>query len=135
MKALFVSIALVLASVMSGCFSRSVASKYRDIVGHDFVTAREMTLSKMQQYQYVHEPYQLLIGGPGQFGAAVRSVPAGTRIHVVDVRFKPSIDAGFDYLIADLYLDSGSAPIRFEQIADDASAHAFFVRDYWRKID
>jgi hypothetical protein len=132
MKTLIITIVAVLA--LSGCFfSESVAGNYREVVGSEFVTTREMKLWKMQDHQYVFEPYHVSNWPLASFGTLVQTVPAGSRLRVVDARFKSNIDAGFDYLIADLYLSSDASPIRFEQmIANEADSEYF--RRIWKKV-
>jgi hypothetical protein len=132
-KASFALLCIAVLS-LSACFSRSVSSNYPNIVGSDFVTRKDMTLWKMHEYQYRFVPFELTNSNPGELADRIRTVPGGTRIHVVDAKFAPSIDAGFDYLIADLYLADNPAPIRFEQIVGDKHDSAYGPRN-WKKIE
>ena len=124
--------AVLILLCLTSCFSGSVAGRYRDVLGIEWETRKDMTLWKMEPNQFRFVPYTLSNTDYGNLAHRVKLVPAGSRIRVVDARVKSTIDAGFDYLIADLYLPGGEAPIRFEQIVEDMSVEYF--RTAWQKV-
>lgn len=122
---------------LSGCLlvlDRS--SKYPGIVGAEFTTRHECYLFHMREHQYDFIPYHLSPSRTsyGSYADFIEPVPAGARIKVVEAKFKSNLDAGFDYLIADLYISGRASPVRFEYMIGSPE-EAVGIDKIWKKIE
>ena len=136
-----VSRAILLAGFAIGTFFAGCSvitdrsSSYRDFVGAEFATRKELSLLRLDEFQYGFVPLTLEESPTAlsPYSHFQEKVPAGVRIRVIQARYRPSIDAGFDYFIADLFLPGHSSPVRFEQFIgtpDDTSK----LLHLWQKL-
>jgi hypothetical protein len=89
----------------------------------------------MAEHQFQFVPYHLETSrsGYGDYATFVETVPAGARIKVLEAKFRSNLDAGFDYLIADLFIPGRAVPIRFEHMIGTPS-DAATIDSEWAKV-
>ncbi|HVU15318.1 MAG TPA: hypothetical protein VHD32_00220 [Candidatus Didemnitutus sp.] len=126
---------LIAASLVGCSVITDQSSHYRDFVGAEFVTRKEQYLLRLDEYQYGFVPLTLEESPTAlaPYSHLQEKIPVGARVKIVQARYRPSIDAGFDYFIGDLFLPGQPSPIRFEQFVGTPEQAPKFLR-LWQRI-